>query len=230
MAIVKYGTSVVGIRKTLGGITFSHTNAGPIARAWTPSVMAFTPRQTAQQAIMASLTPPWNALDPALKELWRLLGLTPPETDVNSLGLTYFLSGFQWYQRVNTRNALAGRPRLDSPPSGGPVSPPTGVSITAAAGPPAAVTLLFDALPFIAAPYAVPYLNYSSFSGRSRAHSAFYAAPIADAHGNTSLDCTSFVTDRWGPPRANDTLFARLRCQTNSGLRSVFVATYTVIA
>jgi hypothetical protein len=229
MAIVKFGTSVVGIRKTLGGITFSNSPSGPIAKSWTPSSMPYTPKQTSQQAQIASLVAPWNALSPTAQTDWSTFGLTPPETDTNSLGHQYFLSGFQWFIRVNVRNSLAGEARLDAPPIGGVVTPPSGVTIAAAAGPPATVEITFDAAPFLAAPYAVVYVKFARRTGIRKPHSAFYQAALTDVSGSTSLDISAPILLLFGNIQTGDSLWLRLRCQTTEGLRSIFLETSCAI-
>jgi hypothetical protein len=228
MAIVKFGTSVVGIRKTLGGVTFSKSSAGPTARPWRPSTMAWSAKQTAQQANFPALVQFWRALTPAEKADWATFGQTPPETDTNSLGLTYKLSGWQWYCRVNTRIALIAGTRLDTPPVGGVVSPPTTVSIAADTDPVQSLIISFDELPFDDAPYAVVYVKFAPRSGISLPHSGFYLVDTADVSGTTSLNITTKAKAIFGNMTAGDSLFLRLRCMTEEGLRSTLVTAATV--
>ena len=190
--------------------------------------MSYTPKQTIQQTNFPMLVPFWRALDPATKLLWKNLGVTPPETDTNSLGLVYKLSGWQWYCRVNTRLNLISQARLDSPPIGGPVAPPTGVTLEADSSPSLSLIAYFDSLPFVVAPYGVFFLKFVPGSGTSVAHSGFYAVITQDVTGLTQLDLTFRAQALFGPWNPGDTFWLRLQCQSAEALRSIKVSAAAV--
>lgn len=229
MAIVKFGTTVVGIRKTLAGVTYSNGAAGPLARAWSPSAMPRTPKQTAQQALIATFAGMWSRLSYSDQGDWTALAASPPEVDRNSLGLQYFLTGLQWFTRVNTRLYLAGEPTSDTPPIGAAPSPPTSVSIAAAAGPPIDVLASFDAAPFAADPFGVFALKSGRGAGQGVAYSGFYAAAIANISGTSSLDLSAIVNSLFGQLTPGSQLWLRLAVQSSEGLRSMSVTAQCVI-
>ena len=123
MAIVKYGTNIAGIRKTIGGITFGKAGSTPSCRVWRPSTMRYSDAQTNVQSRITNLVPSWQALTPAQRADWNYLGAHPAETDVNSLGQTYLLSGWQWFIRCNSRLLNSGLPLQLTAPSGAVTSP-----------------------------------------------------------------------------------------------------------
>lgn len=138
MAIIKFGTTVVGLRGTIGGITFSANKSGPTARAWSRGSVPQTERQQAHKAIIANLPPEWAALTPAEKDAWDVWAADPLQARTNSLGESYQMSGFQAFMFINTVLTEVGLPTRTAPPSASQDSPPTLDSVefhtTASAG------------------------------------------------------------------------------------------------
>lgn len=127
MAIVKLGTTVVGIRGTVGGITFAANRAGNYARAWGRGPAAQTQARQLSNSRFGQLGAWWQALSSAQRDGWDALALLNPEPTYNSLGELIALSGFDYFTRCNGRRLSKGLPVLTDAPSGSaadrPVSP-----------------------------------------------------------------------------------------------------------
>ena len=129
MAIITIGAPLTGIRGTMGGVTYSANASGPYAKAWAmpthnPSII--------QQMIMSLIPqwkPLWDLLTPLQRAAWVAYGLAPNEQDFNSLGTQYFLGGYQWYVRCNTRRAFVGLAAIATPPIDAAAPPVTGTTI-----------------------------------------------------------------------------------------------------
>ena len=116
MAIITLGPTVVGIRGTLGGIVFSTNKAGNYARQWSLSSSPKTESQTTQRGLLSQQPEAWRALSSAQQALWDAFAALPAQDQTNPLGVTYSLSGFGWFVKINTRLLRAGRVTRTAPP------------------------------------------------------------------------------------------------------------------
>lgn len=127
MAIIKLGTMVVGIRGTMGGITFSANGAGPYAKTWQRPPRPTKTLQSTRQQAFSEFAARWTTLTDTQRDDWNdwAAADAPPRT--NSLGETILLTGYQWHQSVNTLLALQGKAYRAIPPT---VDPPAAPTIT----------------------------------------------------------------------------------------------------
>lgn len=133
MAIIKVAAPLVGIRGSIGGTTYSANKSGPYARAWTAPPNKRRPLQMAQRNTFAWASEIWRTRTGAQRAAWDAWAALIGQIQTNSLGETYYLSGFQWYVRCNTRLELMGRAWLTNPPAGAYPADPTINSIVVAA-------------------------------------------------------------------------------------------------
>ena len=110
MAIIKLGTTVVGIRGTMGGQTFSRNKSGPYVKAWSSASIAPSLKRVAQQARLGALPAEWHALAQALRDAWDVWADLPAQELTNPLGETYKISGFNWFIKINIQLLLFPRP------------------------------------------------------------------------------------------------------------------------
>jgi len=130
VAIVKFGPMFVGARGTLGGIIFSANQAGPFVRSWSKGSNPRTALQSAQRGILTDFASNWRNLTQAEKDDWDDYADDAAQELTNSLGETYFVSGFAWYVRINTHLTLAAEAdRDDAPTNVRPVAPILGVGV-----------------------------------------------------------------------------------------------------
>lgn len=116
MAIIKLGPTVIGIRGTLGGITFSANKSGNYAKSWTRSTNPQTPKQSVVRATLATFGSSWRALSTAQRTLWNVYAALPAQDLVNSLGITYSISGFLWFVKINIQRSTVGLGQLSTAP------------------------------------------------------------------------------------------------------------------
>lgn len=106
MAVCKLGTTVVGLRGTIGGITYQQNKSGPTAKVWARSAQSNAPYQQLCRGQMARWGDVWRGLTPAEQADWDSFAAAPPETDYDRFGTLVYRTGFQWLCRLNQRRAL----------------------------------------------------------------------------------------------------------------------------
>ena len=116
MAIVKFGVTVVGVRGTVGGLTFSENKAGPFVKQWAKGSNPKTQLQTSQRSLLAQMPSAWRDLSNAERAAWDTFAALPAQDLINPLGETYSISGFGWFAKINIRLLAVGRPIRDPVP------------------------------------------------------------------------------------------------------------------
>lgn len=117
MAIVKIGAPLSGIRGTIGGITYSANGAGPYCRQWSRGSDPGSPKQATQRAYLARMPQAWAALTAAQRTAWDTFAALAAQALTNSLGETYYASGFNWFCKCNTRLLRSGRSLITATPT-----------------------------------------------------------------------------------------------------------------
>lgn len=123
MAVVKFGPIITGARGTIGGTIFSANHSGAFARHYSRGSNPRSQAQTNQRRTLASFAQSWAALDASTKDDWNLWAADPAQECTNALGEAYYLSGFQWFIRLNTNLINTGyepfttAPTLPAPPT-----------------------------------------------------------------------------------------------------------------
>lgn len=124
MAIVKFGPTVVGARGTVAGTIFSANKAGPFVRGWSRGANPATSLQSGQRGSLGTLAASWRDLTAVQKDDWDDYADDAPQELTNSLGETYFASGFNWYVRINLHLEAADEAiRVDAPTLTRPAAP-----------------------------------------------------------------------------------------------------------
>ena len=129
MAIVKYGPTVAGIRGTASGLTFSANKTGPYVRLWSKGANARTTLQMAVRGNMSRFSPLWQSMTAGERADWDTFAATPPEEDYNSLGQRIYLSGWQWFCRIQQRLLSVGNAMDTTVPSDVAATPPASVTL-----------------------------------------------------------------------------------------------------
>ncbi len=115
--IIKFGVMVVGARGTIGGATFSANKAGPYARTWSKGANPQSTLQSSQRGALGDLAASWRDLTQAERDDWIDYADDPAQELTNSLGETYFISGFNWYVKINLALEAAAEARRDDAPT-----------------------------------------------------------------------------------------------------------------
>ena len=98
MAIVKYG-SLPPLNRSFGGATFSANFNGSIIRTHKKGINYKSIRNSVRRTNFLNVVQHWRTLSQFNKTGWSDYRLEVPR--VNSLGETYFLTGFQLFTAVN---------------------------------------------------------------------------------------------------------------------------------
>ncbi len=108
MAILKLGVTVVGIRGTLGGITFSANASGPYARAWARPPNPRTIAQNDVRTVLSQVATEWRGITDAQRTAWNTWAAATAPARTNSLGETILLTGYQWFIGMNSNLVAYG--------------------------------------------------------------------------------------------------------------------------
>lgn len=129
MALCKFGPTVVGLRGTIGGLTFSASKSGPYVKSWSRGSTHQGPVQDLVRGQLASMGSLWSALSDGERAAWDAFAAAPNELDYDPFGDLYSLSGYAWYVRAAIRRALVGLPVSSTPPSGAAATAVTGLTL-----------------------------------------------------------------------------------------------------
>lgn len=116
MAITKIGPPLAGIRGTIGGITYSENGSGPYAKQWATPSNPRTPNQTQERGFLGQMPNLWNDLTSVQKSKWDDFAALGAQELFNSLGESYFASGFNWFCKCNIRLLRIPRTTIDADP------------------------------------------------------------------------------------------------------------------
>lgn len=231
MAIVSFGVTVVGIRGTVGGATFSANKAGPYVRAWSRPT---NPRSIAQQVSRGAMTqcgPAWQNATGAERAGWDALAVTDPEPHFNSLGDPVTLSGWGYFLMCNKRRLRNGQAISAAFPTGTEATRPASVTpstFAAVAGTPAALTATWATGGIAATDYAVLKVNViPSPVSAFIPNRLYWIGTVLGTVG--SFDLGASFSAQFGEVQAGWTVAGQFYIQRASGLRSVGAAVSAVI-
>lgn len=117
MAIIKFGTVVVGARGTVGGMTLTSGKAGPYAKVWSKGANPRSTRQTSQRQKVSSLGDVWRGLTGTQRSDWDTWAADPAQARTNSLGVTYNMSGWNAFNMIGLNLLGAGASARTDPPT-----------------------------------------------------------------------------------------------------------------
>ena len=116
MSIVVFGPLVTGARGTIAGTIFSANKSGPYARGWNRGPNPRSIGQAGQRGRTSGMAKTWRGLTQLQRDAWDTWAALPAQEKFNSLGESYFPSGFNWYVAINTRLLYVGRGSRTAPP------------------------------------------------------------------------------------------------------------------
>lgn len=99
MARIKFGPLVSDARGAIAGTIVSRNGSGPYLKSNAMPVNARTGKTLAQRTIFGAIATCWRQLTPIEMNAWDVEATTTPFT--NSLGETFFLSGFGLFMKYN---------------------------------------------------------------------------------------------------------------------------------
>lgn len=231
MAIVKFGTLITGARGTIGGTTFSANKAGPYCKSYSAPARTLTERRSVVQGQFAGFGAVWQALSGAQRTAWDAFAALAGQEQTNALGEAYYLSGWQWFAKLNGWRIQtydptgAGTPVIspaiiEDAPAGGPATAPTLTAFEAHYTAPQSATLTFT-VPVIAAGEYLLIEGRQLFSPVSTYTPPSFVALQALENGDVSpFDITDSLETAFGALRPGAQLALRAYLLPTDGYRS----------
>lgn len=231
MAIVKFGTIITGARGTIGGTTFSANKAGPYVKPWAAPARTLTERRSTVRSNFAGFGSAWNGLSGAQRTAWNDFAAAAGQAQTNALGETYYLSGWQWFVKLNGWRIQtydpsgAGTPVIspaiiEDAPAGGPATAPTLTALEAHYTAPQSATLTWT-VPVLAADEYLLLEGRQLFSQNATYTPPSFIALQALENGDVSpFDLTDSLETAFGALRPGAQLAIRAYFLPTDGYRS----------
>ena len=230
IAIIKLGATVIGIRGTIGGITYSANKSGPYARAWGRSSNPRTTLQSQRRGFLGQQAQRWRALTPAQRTAWDAYAAAAPQQLTDRFGDPFFASGYNWFCRLNQHLLLRGKTQIDAAPViAQPAAPPInslvyGEAITGDS------FITYPAGTFGSGNALVILMAVTVSSALANIASNYSWLLARDNPFATAQTMTAEVALRFGPPVTGMKAFVRVHRETDEGRRSPATALDDVAA
>lgn len=117
MAIIKFGSLVVGARGTIGGVVFSAGKSGPNARLWARGANPRSEGQSSQRQRFSIAPEWWRALTDTQRDDWNTWAADPAQELTNALGEPYYIPGYSWFVALSAQMTRAGYAHRDDAPT-----------------------------------------------------------------------------------------------------------------
>lgn len=130
MAKVTFGAGVSGIRGSVGGATFSGNKSGPYVRLRSKGS---NPRSMSQQPVRSSLSrlgADWRGMTQSLRDDWDSYAALPAQELTDSLGESYYASGWNWFCNINQNRSTTGQLSTTAVPTAAVPAAPTTPTLT----------------------------------------------------------------------------------------------------
>jgi hypothetical protein len=163
----------------------------------------------------------WSSMSASLQADWTSFGASPPELDYNSLGIQYWLTGFQWLVRANVRRGLVTLTPTTTVPTNSAVTAPATCTITADAGPPLSVIVEWSQGDFPSYHSALIYLATYPSTGLQNFPGKGILVYTAYQPAGTSREIGVYATNRFGTIQPGSSIFCKLYSCRNDGVRSI---------
>ncbi len=220
MALIKLGPTVVDIRGTVGGLTFSRSKPGSWVRPWSRPVDPKEPRQQLSRVFQGATVRAWSNLSPAHQLEWDLFAADPQQELFNRFGEPYQASGFQWFVMINRWRRTVGQGITNQPPPSG--RPNALENLELHLGQTQDVPSYIEwTNPVLDDDFCIIQLRLFFSLGRRVAHAGFRiaAAELLTSTTEFFFDSNARARDfHWEPPW---TAFVRAYRQTLAGYRSI---------
>lgn len=229
MAILKYSALIDGIRGSLGGTVFSANATSTYIR---PSYRPSNPRthnQSVARSHLAQLSADWRALSAPQRAGWRVYAAAGTQEKFNSLGQSYFASGFNWFCQINRQQfTIDGTPQSSAPGPTAPVPPTPGI-LTAVSNPILDILSMTITNAEFVARWLVVFIavtqSEARFSSPARPLFTFEAGPST----MTPVDLLPSYTALFGPLISDSKIFVSFAVQRSTGPRSPYTIVSAVV-
>lgn len=226
MALIKEGPLVSSIRGKLGGLTFSANKTGPYVRTAAGIPNQQTEAQTTFRGKLQEWATSWNSLTFSQRAAWDAFALLPANERTNSVGTTYFFSGFNAFVQINQHKFLVGQNPAVFPPVD---AFPLALNITAftfVSGGPA--NMIFSPTP-AASRFVVVFAAVFRSEGLLNATTNFQVVHVSSLSPMSPIDLEPGITEVFGTVRTESKVFLRGFLQKGQGHRGPVETATTVV-
>ena len=214
----------------IAGTIFSANKAGPYARGWSRGPNQHSTDQSQQRGRTSGMAKTWRGLTQVQRDAWDTWAALPAQEKFNSLGESYFASGFNWYVAINNRLLNVGRGSRATPPViARPAAPTltalalyrTGHALDSSVIYPLNEFLTFDLVLFMAMANSQGLLNKTQ---------GWRLTLQTQAPGAVNVTFQDELEAAFGTIQTFQRGFCRLCRQTTDGVRSSFATDYDDVA
>lgn len=230
MATILFGPMVTGARGKLAGTIFSANGSGPYVRGWSRGSNPRSPLQTAARNQLMQFGPLWADLTSAQRDDWNDYAAASAQELTNSLGEGYFISGFNWYLKINSQLAAADEAAIDDAPTNTRPSAPVIQSwLPNPTGGGADTRVKMDAASPHLAENHVIFARLFTSKGRTAASHNFTFMTIAVPDGNRVIKFQNEAENAFGDIALNMRMFGEVYVQDDEGQRSAVATANSVV-
>lgn len=164
MSNVLYGGGVIDARGSVSGITMSRSRFGASHRAKVSPIQPQSPFQTEARNWLSNWSQTWSqVLTAAQRAAWNSYALTTPATNV--FGQTSYLTGHQWFVRLNSNIQRCSGASILVPPAFTSMPGFTALSCTSSHVPGAVLRVFYAAPALPGTPYMYLFASQSLSPG-----------------------------------------------------------------
>ncbi len=116
MAIISLAAPISGIRGKVGGVVYSQNKSGTYVKAWSRGSNPRTQSQSNQRSALVNASQLWKQITSGQRTDWDTYAALAAQEKFNSLGESYFASGFSWFVELGVNLLSAGESIIDSAP------------------------------------------------------------------------------------------------------------------
>jgi len=221
MALVQLGETIIGLRGTIGGLTFSANKNGPYCKKLVVPVAKNSILQSEKRSWFSRIRLDWAKCTEEQIAAWEALASDPPEVDTNPFGEQIFLSGSAWHCRVNMRRLQAGDGIERDCPANVPVEPPDTFTLTVYPSSDEVHDSVFGYTEGdFEGCYAALRLAVSSSVVRNVQSTGWMTVWCGVVEGETETVIDEELVQAFGEVYEGQKVFGELRRQSTSGIRS----------
>jgi len=229
MALVQFGTTVTGIRGTVGGLTFSFGTGGAYCRRWSRPGRKTTVMQSERRGVLSLMGGYWNQIDQADRDDWDTFAAAPNELDYDAWSVQRYLSGFQWFSRATLRRISVGAYSVGAVPSGAAATVPANAALSLCVFGTGNSEVTWDSGSFGATDSAVLHLSMGRGVGVREMQRGFLKVLALYNPGDTGEDISDEVLAAFGDIAVGQRGTAYLWKQADEGNRSVVTVLNTIV-
>lgn len=115
MAIIQFGDIITGMRGSVGGATYGNSRSGFTKRNKPIPTQPVSSERGLARGLLAFWQGQWRTLTDTERAAWNAATANFPR--VNSLGITYYLTGINLFSAFNINLALANETAITAPPA-----------------------------------------------------------------------------------------------------------------